>query len=97
MNTSKTLIQNLREQSQNRLTVKTNVAHLVGIVAKQLDETIYVDVQDMIDKNRREALDGYVYCLSRIVSKSVAWEQIQRAFQDKKEKVPGKYVSLFSQ
>ncbi len=65
-------------------------------MVRQLDETIYVDIQDLIDKNKREALDGYVYCLSRIVSKSVAWKQIQKAFQDKKEKVPGKYFSLFN-
>lgn len=71
------------------------VADLIGIVSSDMREIVITDIEGMIDKNYRTALEGYILCLSRIIKHDLAWEYITKAFANKNEKVPSKYSSLF--
>ncbi len=66
-----------------------------GITITNLEETITNDVEAMIHKGYRQALDGYILCLSHIVSHDKAWEAINKAFIQCNEKVPHKYFKQF--
>ena len=71
------------------------VARLVGITAINMMDTIQADIESMIDEGLRMQLDGYIFCLSRIVSHKKAWYSISQAFHNKGEKVPHKYKQQF--
>lgn len=71
------------------------ICGLIGMVAEDMGEIIISDIEGMIDKEYRAALEGYVLCLSRILDHNVAWKHICNAFKNKNEKVPGKYFAQF--
>jgi hypothetical protein len=76
---------------------QTAVAHMLGITASNMQDTIISDICNMIEHGFRVALEGYVLCLSRIVSHKTAWRCINEAFAKKGESVPQKYFDLFGQ
>lgn len=67
----------------------------MGINAIGMVEIIVHDIKKMIDKEQRNSIDGYILCLSRIISKDIAWRCITKAFHDKSEPVPSRYQKLF--
>jgi len=75
---------------------KAVLANLIGMQVSNLDFTIYTDALAMIKNDQRERLDGYIYCLSRIISHEVALTQIQRAYKDVGESIPKYYLQLFN-
>lgn len=75
--------------------IQVNVSEILGITAQDMKDTIIADIEAMIEKNYRPALEGYILCLSRIINHSTAWECIVEAFHSKNENVPGKYYNQF--
>ncbi len=76
---------------------RAGISELLGITAKNMGDTIIDDLATMIKKGFREALEGYVLCLSRIIKHSIAWKCIGEAFGKTGEKIPQKYYELFGQ
>lgn len=75
---------------------RSNVSEILGLTAAQdMKDAITGDIEAMIEKGYRSALEGYVLCLSRIISHDTAWEYILEAFRNKNEHVPGKYYKQF--
>lgn len=73
------------------------VSRMLGITAANMLETISTDIAFMIDNGRRDTLEGYIFCLSRIMSHKMAWRCISETFAEKEETVPDDYRSLFGQ
>lgn len=73
------------------------VAEVLGIANEDLEEVIVGDISAMIDKNYRKAMEGYIFCLSRILDHTKCWTYINRAFNDRNEKVPERYHQQFGQ
>lgn len=73
------------------------VTEALGIANEDLEEVIVGDIIAMIDKNYRAALEGYIFCLSRILDHPKSWRYINRAFNDRSEKVPERYRHQFGQ
>ena len=67
----------------------------LGINSIGMVEVIITDISDMIKSGQRYSLDGYILCLSRIISHNTAWECITRAYKIMGETVPKKYQQLF--
>ena len=80
---------------------KTDLSHIVtealGIANEDLESVIVGDVAAMIQKGYRPALEGYIFCLSRILDHAKGWEYINRAFNSCNEKVPEHYHRQFGQ
>lgn len=76
---------------------KEAIANLVGLVVSGFDETVISDLSTLIQQGRREGINGYVLCLSRVVRHELGWELVKKAFEQEKEKVPSKYNRLFGQ
>ena len=72
-----------------------SAAAAIGINAIGMVEIIMHDIKEMISKEQRHSIDGYILCLSRIIAKDIAWKCIVRAFGDKGEPVPTRYQQLF--
>lgn len=70
---------------------------LLGIINKDLEEVIVGDISAMIEKNYRPALEGYIFCLSRILDHTKCWQYINTAFNEQNEKVPERYLNQFGQ
>jgi hypothetical protein len=90
-------IKKLREQFQKPVHDTKIVADVLGIIKDEMQESIIADLTAMIDKSYRAALEGYIYCLSRIVRHDVGWTCIIKAFAAKNEQVPKKYYAQFGQ
>jgi len=89
---------NLREQFQKeRQTEDIATKAILGIVAEEMKEVIIADMSAMITKGYRKHLDGYVFCLSRIIKHSTAWECITIVFNKSNEPIPLKYYTQFGQ
>lgn len=73
------------------------VTEALGIVNEDLEEVIVGDITAMINKGYRSALEGYLYCLSRILNHAKSWGYINRAFNSCNEKVPERYRQQFGQ
>lgn len=71
------------------------VAQALSIAAHDIEEIVISDIEAMIDKGYRPALEGYVLCLSRILDHDKTWNYITAAFQQKSEKIPSKYYKQF--
>ena len=69
----------------------------LGIATKDMEEVIIGDISLFIKADRRQWLDGYIYCLSRIIEHKRAWDYISKAFSSTGEKVPTKYYQQFGQ
>ncbi len=90
----------LREFAQQTSKVNNQsqaAIRMLGITAANMQETIIADIAAMISQGHRDALEGYILCLSRIVSHKIAWRCITEAFSQKNEAVPKKYFELFGQ
>ena len=74
---------------------RASVAIALGINSIGMVDAISSDILDMLKKNQRYSLDGYVYCLSRIISHATAWECIIQSYKTAGEAVPKKYQQLF--
>ena len=74
---------------------QTNTSAALGILAVQMTDTISNDIAIMIENGDRKRLDGYIFCLSRIMNKKVAWKCISNGYYAKSEKVPTQYAKLF--
>ena len=73
------------------------IAEALGIAKADLEEVIVSDISAMIDKNYRKAMEGYIFCLSRILDHAKCWKYINKAFSDRNEKVPERYHQQFGQ
>ncbi len=73
------------------------LSEVIGIISDDMREIIIADIEAMIDKKLRTAMEGYIFCLSRIMRHDLAWEYITAAFSSKNEKVPTKYYTQFGQ
>lgn len=93
MNFAKQFIQ--KENKTNTSKVASNIAAAIGITAIGMTDTIVNDIYQMLEKEQRYSLEGYVLCLSRIISHKLAWECIHTAFRKKGEPIPKKYFPLF--
>ncbi len=86
-----------QERSENYTDTQVAVACMLGITAANMQDTIISDICNMIEQGLRVALEGYILCLSRIVSHKIAWRCITEAYIKKGESVPKKYYDLFGQ
>jgi len=76
--------------------IRANISEILKLTAAQdMRDSITADIGAMIEKGYRSALEGYVLCLSRIISHDTAWSYILEAFRSKNENVPGKYYKQF--
>lgn len=73
------------------------IAEALGIASEDLEEVIVGDISAMIDKGFRRNMEGYIFCLSRILDHAKCWKYINRAFNNRNEKVPGRYHQQFGQ
>lgn len=90
----------LRERftkSETRTDLSPIVTEALGIVNEDLEAVIVGDIAAMIEKDYRPALEGYIFCLSRILDHTKSWEYINKAFNDRNEKVPERYHRQFGQ
>jgi len=71
------------------------IATALGINAIGMVEAIIHDLKKMIEQEQRYSIDGYILCLSRIISRDVAWKCMEKAFGEKGEPVPSRYQKLF--
>ena len=76
---------------------KVTFANLIGIQTIKMGETIIEDIFSMINKKQYNSLEGYVLCLSRIISHKIAWDCIMIAFERSKTSIPPHYYKLFQQ
>lgn len=96
MSTSKELRERF-SQPENTTNVSSIVNSALGIANEDLEEVIVGDISAMIEKGYRTALEGYIFCLSRILDHTKCWNYIGRAFSEQNEKVPEKYHNQFGQ
>jgi len=101
-NSKSSMIKELRErfsqsEDQKSLNIAPLVNEILGIVGDDLEEVIVGDIRAMIKKNYRQSLEGYVFCLSRILNHDKCWKYINIAFKEQNEKVPNKYYNQFGQ
>ncbi len=82
---------------QPNLGISPIVTEALGIANEDLEEVIVGDISSMIDKGYRKAMEGYIFCLSRILDHDKCWKYINRAFNDRNEKVPERYHQQFGQ
>ncbi len=73
------------------------VTEALGIANEDLEAVIVGDIAAMIEKGYRPALEGYIFCLSRILDHAKGWGYINQAFNDRNEKVPERYHRQFGQ
>jgi len=88
----------LREQfihSKNTTTDSSLVAEALGLARQDLEEVIVSDISAMIKRDYRRALEGYIFCISRILDHTKSWEYITKAFISCNEKVPERYHQQF--
>ncbi len=86
----------LSNKDQNLDSAQRAAREMVGLISRIAAETVYSDIALMIQKSKRTELDGYIFCLSRVVQHKFAWECIVKAFADQNETVPAKYFSYFN-
>lgn len=97
MSISKDLRERFTQPETGTNSVSAIVACALGIANENLEEVIVSDISAMIDKGYRQAIEGYVFCLSRILDHSKCWIYINKAFNDRNEKIPEKYRHQFGQ
>ena len=82
---------NVSQQSD----AKQLISKIIGLTMANLDNAVVDDICKMIEEDRREGIDGYVLCLSRVLRHDVAQDLIKKAFESKNEKPPAKYKLIF--
>jgi len=73
------------------------VSQVLGITTEDMEEIIISDISAMLQKDYQSALEGYIFCLSRIIDHKRAWGYITQAFSSQGGKVPTKYYKQFGQ
>ena len=86
-----------QSEEKNTSDISPIVTEALGIASEDLEEVIVGDISAMIDKGYRKAMEGYIFCLSRILNHAKCWKYINRAFSDHSEKVPERYHQQFGQ
>lgn len=84
-------------EEKNTSGISPIVTEALGIASEDLEEVIVGDISAMIDKGYRKAMEGYIFCLSRILDHNKCWKYINRAFNERNEKVPERYHLQFGQ
>ena len=84
-------------EEKNTSDLSPIVTEALGIANADLEEVIVGDIIAMIEKGYRPALEGYIFCLSRILDHAKGWKFINLAFNDRNEKVPERYHHQFGQ
>ncbi len=74
---------------------KETLANIIGLMGSITIEVILSDINKMLEANKRENLDGYIFGLSRLLRHDLAWQCIVDAFADRNEPVPSKYYPQF--
>jgi len=70
-------------------------AAALGLNTTGMIEVVISDLSQMIEKEQRHSLEGYIQCLYRIMSHKLAWDCITHAYTGKNETVPPKIKKLF--
>lgn len=97
MSISKELRERFAQKEEKNTSTSEIVSHALGIATEDMREVIIGDIGAMLKKGYRQSLDGYIFCLSRIIDHERAWNYITEAFQSQGEKVPTKYYQQFGQ
>lgn len=92
---SKELRERFSPVDTSKATATANEA--LGIMSEDLELVVVGDIVAMIKGNLRPTLEGYIFCLSRIMSHAKGWEYINKAFSECNEKVPERYRQRFGQ
>ena len=74
---------------------KAQTKSALGFVLATAEETLISDICKMLREKQMHSLEGYVFCLSRVVKHDEAWHCVCEAFRKCNVPVPGKYYSLF--
>ena len=82
-------------QPQKAQEQSASISEILGITAISMTETIIDDIVAMIKKDYILSLEGYIFCLSRIMKHEVAWKCIEVAFRKAKTRIPSKYYKQF--
>jgi len=80
---------------RDRTNEKETLANIIGLMGSMTIEVILSDINKMLESNKRENLDGYIFALSRLLRHDLAWQCIVEAFSDHNEPVPFKYYPQF--
>jgi len=72
------------------------ISQALGILGSTMTEIITSDIGQMIERDMRKEIDGYVLALSRIMRHDLGWKCVQNAFASKQETVPSKYKPQFN-
>jgi hypothetical protein len=83
------------DKSEPEKPTKTEAKSAIGFILAAAEETIISDLIQMINEKQTHSLEGYVFCLSRVVNHNEAWHCICEAFRKCNAPLPGKYYSLF--
>lgn len=86
-----------RSPENNAAGVSPIVTEALGIANADLEEVIIGDISAMLKKGYYTPLEGYIFCLSRIISHKKAWKCILKAYSDCGQSVPKKYYPHFGQ
>lgn len=100
MSTSKELRERFAPKEAKNTSISPEmVNHALGIVTEDLRDVITGDISAMLKQGGayRRSIDGYIFCLSRIMDHKKAWDYITEAFRSQGEKVPTKYYQQFGQ
>ncbi len=85
-----------KRQDINQLTNSGPAASL-GILLSITEETVTSDIRQMISKGQNHSLEGYIFCLSRIINHNFAWNCICKAFTAENAPISRAYYRLFGQ
>jgi hypothetical protein len=93
--------QSIKSDKASPAQVKTDeigstVSFMLGITSVGMEETIQKDIYGMITKKQQHSLNGYVLCLSKIVSHEIGWSCLSGAFSRANTAIPSKYYMLFN-
>lgn len=97
MTIGKDLEKQLAADNEKEKVPASTISQMIGMTAAWTVETIIGDIEAMIEKGYRPSLEGYIFCLSRIMQHEKAWQCIVKAFSHKGEIVPPKYYKQFGQ
>ena len=73
----------------------SGAATVLGITSMGMVDVIVSDIKELLGRNQWDSLNGYVLCLSRIISTDIAWNCITEGFKGCKEAIPQKYYKAF--
>ena len=93
--TPRELRERFSKPDQETSPVHVNVKEILGIVSTEMSDIITADIAAMLEKSYTKSMEGYIFCLSRIINHDIAWQSIAAAFSQNNEDVPKKYYKQF--